>query len=1135
MSDKRVELILSILGKKEALDTLQQVIQYKKEISNTKADIRLDTYNAKNQLQDLRNQIANTKRTMADMLKTDKDAKNTEKYKEQARHLSELEGKARAVQNALKGYQNSMQAASGATQVLNDRQKELIGTSKDVRAGIESIANAFNKIGDVSGMIGNFASGIGNAFSGMAGLFQSNFIDVVGMKLTAMMTEAFVGHGQDVIARADILNTFEDYMEITGVTADKANEALDKVDQSIRGLPIGLDESAQRLRRYQMFLGDIDKATNITIGLQKAITAGGANESMKRMAYYQIDRLLSVGELSTARQWNSLITGLGVSVKFLAEAMGEGEMSASELAGAMLNGQYSAEQLLDALAKLGEGGNEGLEKALEIYKGTYESWLSNIRFAMTRGGEKLLSALTDTLEVSAGKTIIDYMKRFRDGLNEMYSGIADWVRKNPDLIGSLATSLERLVDAIQSIQFGTFGTSFFGYLTQAVDLLSTALMRISGVNLAEFVAFATTIAGPLGKLFAAMSLGLPILIGIFERFKDFDWQYLIDSLTTMTKVLATAVEGLLNIFSDKALANILSFGLVFGKPVQSLFHGIASSLMFLTVVSGGAIAPLAKLASALDTVKTALYVFGSDSGLGSLASILGPIFGIPMAIAGASIVSDKRRRRETEAKIPTLDTTTIDDARSRQKELQRRQTTVGYYSKDKGRTGADYEDDRMELEFLTEAIEDYDNKLKLLGPTYAKATADEEKFAESIRGTADSAKETVEAVKEAVQSSYDMQAVYEALGEARAESAENLQSTFLGMDKYEGYEDVGIDTVLKRINQRTEAAKDYTSNLEVLKQYLEDTDFEGADKFFENLTSGTYGDAQTYVDTIADAITSADFTKVEKAISGMMELDTMTGENGLAARLEASFKIDGEAIAEDTLAQAELIVGAAATGMENATSLVEASKAKVDAAADIKSLLIENTPSTETAAEVLGMAVANGIMSAEQAVLTAAEVLGSGAAETIRAQLENIVVTPHINLNTPVISGGAGVVKGGSSAPPGGMPKAHGGLIYASTGKLINGPQGTDTIPAWLTAGEFVQNRRAVNYFGLPFMQYVNNLDLTGALKSLLSMRSIPAFSTGGSVTNNHTKDIHPTQNFTIVSNNPHYPQRVAVKALNRL
>lgn len=64
-----------------------------------------------------------------------------------------------------------------------------------------------------------------------------------------------------------------------------------------------------------------------------------------------------------------------------------------------------------------------------------------------------------------------------------------------------------------------------------------------------------------------------------------------------------------------------------------------------------------------------------------------------------------------------------------------------------------------------------------------------------------------------------------------------------------------------------------------------------------------------------------------------------------------------------------------------------------------------------------------------------------------------------------------------------------GGPIYRARGGLASNPmfkrEGTDTIPAMLTPGEYVHNRDAVNYFGVNFMRRINHKDLFGALQSL--------------------------------------------------
>lgn len=57
---------------------------------------------------------------------------------------------------------------------------------------------------------------------------------------------------------------------------------------------------------------------------------------------------------------------------------------------------------------------------------------------------------------------------------------------------------------------------------------------------------------------------------------------------------------------------------------------------------------------------------------------------------------------------------------------------------------------------------------------------------------------------------------------------------------------------------------------------------------------------------------------------------------------------------------------------------------------------------------------------------------------------------------------------------------ANGGMVGTSLRT-----RGTDSIATMLTRGEFVQNRKAVKYFGTDFMHMINNLDLGGALHAL--------------------------------------------------
>lgn len=88
--------------------------------------------------------------------------------------------------------------------------------------------------------------------------------------------------------------------------------------------------------------------------------------------------------------------------------------------------------------------------------------------------------------------------------------------------------------------------------------------------------------------------------------------------------------------------------------------------------------------------------------------------------------------------------------------------------------------------------------------------------------------------------------------------------------------------------------------------------------------------------------------------------------------------------------------------------------------------------------------------------------------------------------------------------------RQHGGIIpeYHSTGGVVGrrsfASLGTDTIPAMLTAGEYVLKRSVSSMLGKQFLDNLNQMNLTQALKAL-------AGHTGQSVVNNTTNNI--TQN----------------------
>lgn len=77
------------------------------------------------------------------------------------------------------------------------------------------------------------------------------------------------------------------------------------------------------------------------------------------------------------------------------------------------------------------------------------------------------------------------------------------------------------------------------------------------------------------------------------------------------------------------------------------------------------------------------------------------------------------------------------------------------------------------------------------------------------------------------------------------------------------------------------------------------------------------------------------------------------------------------------------------------------------------------------------------------------------------------------------------------------------GVQYRALGGTIFRKRGSDTVPAMLTPGEYVQNRRAVDFFGIDFMRKVNQLDVRGAMSELMAKAGHMAGASRGTVVNN--------------------------------
>lgn len=491
----RVELIIQLTGDKEALSSLRSVKAAVDQLKNTKVQLRIDRLDVereisrvKRQIDDLTNKKREVKLDGGDVKAVERDIINARK------ELAELTERKRSIDLEMKGAEIAAQQA------------------RELEKGLSNAENTAQRLGGALQSVGGAMQSVGSMLKSVSGIFtNNNIVDTLERYATVMASRMFTQNWGKAFQRYDILSTYSDYLDMVGVSADDASASINKLNAGIQGIPVGLNDVAYQTRMYQMYVDDLERATNLAIGLERALVAGGANEQMRNTARYEIDRLLSAGQLSTSRQYRALMQGLGVSSRYLREEMGYGAMSNAEFINALFKRQISGDELIRGIESL--ASSDKLNNAIEVYRTTIESGLSNIQFALTRGKANILSALNESLTAGTGKNISGWLYQIRDAINEIYKSAASWVSANPVKIADFIDTLGRIFDRIRSLDWEAITEGILDGFEKLIDVFIRVFNTIDLYNLFEpLIVFSTVWAGPIGDALIAVG-GALIVFG----------------------------------------------------------------------------------------------------------------------------------------------------------------------------------------------------------------------------------------------------------------------------------------------------------------------------------------------------------------------------------------------------------------------------------------------------------------------------------------------------------------------------------------------------------------------------------------------------------------------------------------------
>lgn len=416
---------------------------------------------------------------------------------------------------------------------------EAILTAKD-----QGMSSTFDKVAGKAESLGSkLKSGLGfGAWMAIGQKAVSSVFNLVGSSVDG------------AVKRFDTLNQFPNVMKALGYSAEEAEASINTLGDGIAHLPTTLDAVATQTKSVVAVVGDLPKATKLTLALNNAMSAGGASAEQASSAINQWTQAMAKGK-PDLQDWRALVQTAPAQMNQLAEAMLGAGKSQNDLYDAMKDGTVSIEQVNDAMIKLSQEGGKGFksweDQAKEAGAGINMA-VTNVKAGMQRNLANIMGGIDKSLAKFGG-----------------FSGIIQGTVPLIDYFGSTLTKVAEgsmsLGDAITTV-FSDIGKKAEELVPVGMDMVGKLVQGI-GQNMPILI-----------------NSGIELLLKVVQGIGTALPQLIVTGLNAITNLVngltkgqgkvankAVSIAGKIIIAFIKALPQILSAGV---KLMVALLRGL---------------------------------------------------------------------------------------------------------------------------------------------------------------------------------------------------------------------------------------------------------------------------------------------------------------------------------------------------------------------------------------------------------------------------------------------------------------------------------------------------------------------------------------------------------------------------------
>ena len=297
---------------------------------------------------------------------------------------------------------------------------------------------------------------LGNALQNISAPFTNIYRGLtmgVGYRLLGKVTESISG----AFSRYDTIKTYSKVLGNLGVDAtkkfsvagEKATDVYHNLENAVLGLPTGIDEIIESMRRYAGATGEAERATKLAIAANNAYIAGHMGDREKLFTERQLVALAGGAELSS-NQWDSLRRNAPLAMKVVAKDM---KMSVQDMIDSLKKGQISGEKFLDVFIKAGTEGK--IKNAAQVMKQTWDAVAQNFQNRMNAMGEGILNALDSVFKKMDGRSFLQHVLGvdkngeyigggIRGVIDDMSQSVQKWIKANPEKITNFFDNLGKI-------------------------------------------------------------------------------------------------------------------------------------------------------------------------------------------------------------------------------------------------------------------------------------------------------------------------------------------------------------------------------------------------------------------------------------------------------------------------------------------------------------------------------------------------------------------------------------------------------------------------------------------------------------------------------------------------------------------